>query len=125
MEVSGYSDRIIQKRLPEVLMEVGILAKKNALVATLSGGEAQRVGIARALIHNPDIIIGDEPTGNLDPKNAAEIMVIFERLHAIGKTIIISTHDSHLVDAKSHRVIEFGGTTIIRDESHGKYHGKV
>lgn len=122
MEVSGYSDRIIQKRLPEVLMEVGILAKKNALVSTLSGGEAQRVGIARALIHNPDIIIGDEPTGNLDPTNAAEIMIIFERLHAAGKTIIISTHDSALVDTKKKRVIEFGQTTIQRDETPGKYH---
>lgn len=107
MEVSGYPDSIIQKRLPEVLTEVGLLSKKEALVQTLSGGEAQRIGIARALIHNPDIIIGDEPTGNLDPENAKEIMMIFERLHKEGKTIVISTHDSQLVDSMKKRVIEF------------------
>lgn len=107
MEVSGYSDQIIRKRLPEVLTEVGLLSKKEALVRTLSGGEAQRIGIARALIHNPDIIIGDEPTGNLDPENAKEIMTIFNRLNRDGKTIIISTHDSQLVDMMQKRVIEF------------------
>lgn len=121
MEVSGYPDSIIQKRLPEVLTEVGLLSKKEALVQTLSGGEAQRIGIARALIHNPDIIIGDEPTGNLDPENAKEIMMIFERLHQEGKTIIISTHDSLLVDGMKKRVIEFGKCTIVRDENPGNY----
>jgi cell division transport system ATP-binding protein len=121
MEVSGYSDALIAKRLPEVLTEVGMLSKKNALVTTLSGGEAQRVGIARALIHNPEIIIGDEPTGNLDPVNAVEIMVIFGRLHAEGRTIIISTHDSNLVDRERQRVIEFRDGTIHRDQSNARY----
>lgn len=121
MEVSGYSDALIAKRLPEVLTEVGMLSKKNALVTTLSGGEAQRVGIARALIHNPEIIIGDEPTGNLDPVNAAEIMVIFGRLHAEGRTIIISTHDSNLVDRERQRVIEFRDGIIHRDQSNARY----
>ncbi len=107
MEVSGYPDHVIQKRLPEVLTEVGLLSKKESLVQTLSGGEAQRIGIARALIHNPEIIIGDEPTGNLDPDNARDIMTIFERLHREGRTIIISTHDSQLVDSMKKRVIEF------------------
>ncbi len=81
MEVSGYSDRVIEKRIPEVLTEVSMLSKRESLITMLSGGEAQRIGIARALIHNPDIIIGDEPTGNLDPDNASEIMTIFERLN--------------------------------------------
>jgi cell division transport system ATP-binding protein len=121
MEVSGYSDALIAKRLPEVLTEVGMLSKKNALVTTLSGGEAQRVGIARALIHNPEIIIGDEPTGNLDPVNAAEIMVIFGRLHAEGRTIIISTHDSALVDRERQRVVEFRDGKIYRDQSNARY----
>lgn len=121
MEVSGYPDSVIQKRLPEVLTEVGLLSKKESLVQTLSGGEAQRIGIARALIHNPDIIIGDEPTGNLDPDNAREIMTIFERLHREGRTIIISTHDSQLVDSMNKRVIEFDGGRIARDETPGKY----
>ena len=122
MEVSGYGDSLIAKRLPEVLTEVGMLAKKNALVTTLSGGEAQRVGIARALIHNPEIIIGDEPTGNLDPANAAEIMIIFSRLHAEGRTIIISTHDNALVDRERRRVIEFKNGKVYRDEHKARYH---
>jgi cell division transport system ATP-binding protein len=121
MEVSGYPDSVIQKRLPEVLTEVGLLSKKEALVQTLSGGEAQRIWIARALIHNPDIIIGDEPTGNLDPDNAWEIMAIFERLHQEWKTIIVSTHDSLLVNSMKKRVIEFSWGNIIRDETPGKY----
>jgi cell division transport system ATP-binding protein len=122
MEVSGYCDSLIAKRLPEVLTEVGMLSKKNALVTTLSWGEAQRVGIARALIHNPEIIIGDEPTGNLDPANAAEIMTIFRRLHAEGRTIIISTHDSALVDRERQRVIEFKEWQIQRDQVNSRYH---
>ncbi len=121
MEVSGYPDAMIRKRLPEVLTEVGLLSKKEALVQTLSGGEAQRIGIARALIHDPEIIIGDEPTGNLDPDNAREIMTIFNRLHREGRTIIISTHDSQLVDSMKKRVIEFGSGKIIRDETPGTY----
>ncbi len=107
MEVSGYSDRLITKRIPEVLMEVGMLSKKENFVTTLSGGEAQRVGIARALIHEPDIIIGDEPTGNLDPKNAEEIMTIFTRLSTAGKTVVLSTHDSQIVNSLKKRVITF------------------
>jgi cell division transport system ATP-binding protein len=107
MEVSGYSDSVIERRIPEVLTEVSMLSKKESRITMLSGGEAQRIGIARALIHNPDIIIGDEPTGNLDPDNAAEIMTIFDRLNREGKTIIISTHDSTLVDKMKKRVIEF------------------
>lgn len=121
MEVSGYPDSVIQKRLPEVLTEVGLLSKKEALVQTLSGGEAQRIGIARALIHNPEVIIGDEPTGNLDPENAREIMTIFERLHREGRTIIISTHDSQLVDSMKKRVLEFEAGRIVRDEKPGTY----
>lgn len=121
MEVSGYPDSIIQKRLPEVLTEVGMLSKREAALKSLSGGEAQRIGIARALIHNPDIIIGDEPTGNLDPENALEIITIFERLHKVWKTIIISTHDSALVDRSKKRVIEFSGGKIIRDQNPAQY----
>ncbi|MFZ4461770.1 MAG: cell division ATP-binding protein FtsE [Patescibacteria group bacterium] len=107
MEVSGYPDKLIERRIPEVLTDVNMLSKRDSFIPNLSGGEAQRIGIARALIHNPDIIIGDEPTGNLDPENAKEIMHIFERLNREGKTIIISTHDSSLVDQMKKRVIAF------------------
>lgn len=76
MEVSGYSDALINKRIPEILTEVWLLSKKDTLVQSLSGWEAQRVSIARALIHNPQILIWDEPTGNLDPENAKEIITL-------------------------------------------------
>jgi cell division transport system ATP-binding protein len=81
MEVCGYSDEAIRKRVPEVLSQVGLLQKKDKFIESLSGGELQRTAIARALIHNPEIIIGDEPTGNLDPKNALEIIALIEDLH--------------------------------------------
>lgn len=124
MEVSGYPDRLIERRIPEVLTEVGMLSKKDSFIPALSGGEAQRIGIARALIHNPDIIIGDEPTGNLDPDNAKEIMHIFDRLNREGKTIIISTHDSTIVDHMRKRVIAFEGGRCVRDQKPGTYSGK-
>jgi cell division transport system ATP-binding protein len=121
MEVSGYSDAIINKRIPEILTEVGLLSKKDTPIQSLSGGEAQRVSIARALIHNPQILIWDEPTGNLDPENAREIITLFDRLNKEGKTVIISTHDSNLVDTMKKRVIEFWKGKILRDEKIGTY----
>jgi cell division transport system ATP-binding protein len=121
MEVSGYSDSIINKRIPEILTEVGLLSKKDTPIQSLSGGEAQRVSIARALIHNPQILIWDEPTGNLDPENAREIITLFDRLNKEGKTVIISTHDSNLVDTMKKRVIEFWKGKILRDEKIGTY----
>lgn len=81
MEVSGYDMKTIHKRVPEVLSQVGMLTKKDKFIESLSGGELQRTAIARALIHQPDIIIGDEPTGNLDPKNAEEVIGLLEKLH--------------------------------------------
>jgi len=81
MEVCGYGNDVIRSRVPEVLTQVGMLDKQNIFVELLSGGEIQRTSIARALIHNPDIIIGDEPTGNLDPKNSREIIELLEKLN--------------------------------------------
>lgn len=81
MEVSGYDTRTISIRVPEVLAQVGLLTKKDKFIESLSGGELQRTAIARALIHNPEIIIGDEPTGNLDPKNAEEIIELLKKLN--------------------------------------------
>lgn len=121
MEVCGYSDEVIRKKVPEALEQVGLLIKKDKFVYELSGGEKQRIAIARALVHNPDIIIWDEPTGNLDPETAMEIMNIFLDLNSEWKTIILATHDSHVVDNLNKRVIAFKDKTILYDEENWKY----
>jgi len=121
MEVCGYSNSYIQKKVPEALEQVGLLIKKDTFVYELSGGEKQRVSIARALVHNPEIIIGDEPTGNLDPHTAHEIMEIFEDLNKDGKTVIIATHDKNIVDAFQKRVITFKDKEVKSDVKKGKY----
>ncbi len=116
MEVSGYDARTIAHRVPEVLAQVGLLTKKEKFIESLSGWELQRTAIARALIHNPEIIIGDEPTGNLDPKNAEEIIELLKELNKIGKTIIIATHDDRLVNSLKKRVIAFSDGKVVSDE---------
>jgi cell division transport system ATP-binding protein len=121
MEVCGYHRDEIMKRVPEVLAKVGLLAKKEKFIETLSGGEVQRTCIARALIHDPGIIIGDEPTGNLDRNNANEIMSLLEELHKNGKTIIVATHDEHIVNTMKKRVIAFADGEIVSDTIEGTY----
>ncbi|MCP4523443.1 MAG: ATP-binding cassette domain-containing protein [Candidatus Gracilibacteria bacterium] len=121
MEVCGYSDEMIRKKVPEALEQVGLLIKKDTFVYELSGGEKQRIAIARALVHDPDIIIGDEPTGNLDPDTAMDVMNIFLDLNAEGKTIILATHDAHIVDNLHKRVIAFKDHHMLYDKGNGKY----
>lgn len=121
MEVCGYSQKVIHKRIPEVLSQVWLLSKKDKFVETLSGGEIQRTGIARALIHHPNIIIGDEPTGNLDRHNALEVMYLLDTLNQQWKTIIIATHDEAIVNSMQKRVIAFQDGKIISDQQHGNY----
>ena len=121
MEVCGYSDKQITQRVPEVLSQVWLLNKKDNFIDTLSGGEAQRIAVARALIHNPDIIIWDEPTGNLDPHNANEIMTILQELNRWWKTIIIATHDDKIVNKLKKRVITFKDWFIFSDINNWNY----
>ncbi|NUJ97698.1 ATP-binding cassette domain-containing protein [Candidatus Gracilibacteria bacterium] len=121
MEVCGYKDQYVKKRVPEALKQVGLLIKKDKFVCELSGGEKQRVSIARALVHNPSVIIGDEPTGNLDPTTANEILDILIDLNKEGKTIIIATHDKNIVDKLKKRVILFKDKQIMSDEKRGMY----
>lgn len=121
MEVCNYKESDIIKKVPEVLEQVWLLLKKDKFVWELSWGEKQRVSIARALVHDPEIIIWDEPTGNLDPKTALTIMEIFEELHYLGKTIIIATHDQHIVNTYNKRVISFKNKKIFTDENPWKY----
>jgi len=124
MEVCGYKDSQIEKKIPQTLEQVGLLMKKDTRVQELSGWEKQRVSIARALVHDPSIIIWDEPTGNLDPLTAAEIMEIFEDLNKDGKTIIIATHDKNIVNAMKRRVITFSDKKVISDHEKWEYNLK-
>lgn len=121
MEVCGYSDEIIRKRVPETLEQVWLLIKKDKFVYELSGWEKQRVAIARALVHDPKIIIWDEPTWNLDPETAKEIMDIFLDLNLDWRTIIIATHDKNVVNDLDKRVILFQDKKIISDKEKWKY----
>lgn len=95
----GYSRTEIQARLIPVLEQVGLATKADCFPAQLSGGEQQRVSIARAIVNHPPLLLADEPTGNLDPENAWSVINIFRQLHASGMTVVITTHDQHLVEA--------------------------
>lgn len=121
MEVCGYSDDYVKRKVPEALKQVWLLVKKDKFVYELSGWEKQRVSIARALVHNPNIIIGDEPTGNLDPNTAQGIMDILIDLNNSWKTVIIATHDKHIVDIMKKRVIAFDEKSVVSDEKRWIY----
>ena len=125
MRVVGATKREIRKRVPEVLSEVGLSYKAKMLPRQLSGGEQQRVALARALVNRPLILIADEPTGNLNPKTAMEIMDIFEEINRMGTTIIMATHAKDIVDTMKKRVIEVSDGIIVRDEVGGVYHENV
>lgn len=121
MEVCGYSDDSIRKKVPEVLNQVWLLVKKDKFVQELSWWEKQRVSIARALVRDPDLIIGDEPTWNLDPETASGIIDIFKTLNESWKTVIIATHDKNIVDSMKKRVISFKDKEVFSDLEEGKY----
>ncbi len=124
MEVTGAAKRNIRRRVPEVLSMVGLGNKAKMLPGNLSGGEQQRVGIARALVNNPKIIIADEPTGNLDNETAWEIMSLLDQINKLGTTIIMVTHSHHIVDDMKKRVIAIEQGKIVRDEE-GGYHNAL
>lgn len=115
MEVCNYKDKDIIKKVPEVLEQVWLLLKKDKFISELSGWEKQRVSIARALVHDPKIIIWDEPTWNLDPVTALNIMKIFDELNKNWITIIIATHDKNIVNSFKKRVITFNDKKIFSD----------
>ena len=125
MRVVGATKREIRKRVPEVLSEVGLNYKAKMFPRQLSGGEQQRVALARALVNRPLILIADEPTGNLNPKTAMEIMDIFEEINRMGTTIIMATHAKDIVDTMKKRVIEVADGVIVRDEVGGVYHENI
>ena len=113
--------RVIKKRVPEVLTLVGLAEKYKSRPDQLSGGEQQRVALARALVNRPNILLADEPTGNLDPKNSFEIMKLLEEINERGTTVLVVTHNREIVNAFKKRVITMKKGVIISDEQEGGY----
>ncbi len=121
MEVIGKSPREIKKRVNEVLDLVGLKHKIRSFPNELSGGEQQRVAIARSIANAPKVLIADEPTGNLDPENSWEIMNLLEKINLQGTTILMATHNSQIVNTLKHRVIAIENGRIVRDQEEGVY----
>lgn len=121
LRVCEFPNRIIKKRVPEILRLVGLAEKYKSLPRQLSGGEQQRVAIARALINRPEILLADEPTGNLDPKNSYEIMKLLEEVNERGTTVLVVTHNKELVNTFQKRVITMRRGVIARDVEEGGY----
>jgi cell division transport system ATP-binding protein len=121
MEVSGTRNKEIKRAVPKMLQLVGLASKANNMPQELSGGERQRVAIARALIRQPKILIADEPTGNLDPKNAWEIIELLLKINRFGTTVLLTTHNKEIVNALKRRVITINRGRIIKDEEQGRY----
>ncbi|MCL5115735.1 MAG: cell division ATP-binding protein FtsE [Firmicutes bacterium] len=121
MEVVGASRKDIMKRVPQVLELVGLSRRRDHFPNELSGGEQQRVGIARALVNQPSYVVADEPTGNLDPDTAAEIMKLFQEINRRGATVVMATHAKDLVNQLQKRVVAIEGGRIVRDEARGAY----
>lgn len=120
--VIGRPTRVIRRRVPEVLQEVGLAEKYKSFPDELSGGEQQRVALARALVNRPDILLADEPTGNLDPKTSEEIMKLLEQINERGTTVLVVTHNKEIVNAMKKRVVTMHDGVIVSDEKEGEYH---
>ncbi|MFV0375566.1 cell division ATP-binding protein FtsE [Microbacterium sp.] len=121
LQVIGSSRAFIQQSVAEVLDLVGLEGKNKRLPHELSGGEQQRVAIARALVNRPQILLADEPTGNLDPATSVDIMQLLARINAGGTTVVMATHAAAFVDQMQRRVIELRGGVVVRDDTHGGY----
>ena len=121
MEVIETPRRKIKRRVLNVLDLVGLRHRADAYPNELSGGEQQRIAIARAIVNDPIMVIADEPTGNLDPETSWDIMEIFKEINAEGTTIVMATHDKEIVDAMGKRVIAIEDGNIVRDEASGVY----
>ncbi|MBI2109191.1 MAG: cell division ATP-binding protein FtsE [Parcubacteria group bacterium] len=121
MEVAGRTDEEIASDVPHVLDLVDLGNKMWNFPSELSGGEKQRIAIARAIINQPDVIIADEPTGNLDPLNTREIIEILNKIHEMGTTVLLTTHNKGVIDALRKRVITMDKGRIVRDDKSGRY----
>ncbi|MCR2809252.1 MULTISPECIES: cell division ATP-binding protein FtsE [unclassified Microbacterium] len=121
LQVIGSSRGFIQQAVPEVLALVGLAGKEKRFPHELSGGEQQRVAIARALVNRPQVLLADEPTGNLDPATSVDIMQLLARINSSGTTVVMATHEAGFVDQMKRRVIELADGEMVRDERHGGY----
>jgi cell division transport system ATP-binding protein len=121
MQIEGKENSEIEAEVPKVLEIIGLKDKLNNFPYELSGGEQQRLAIARALVNHPEIIIADEPTGNLDPYNSYEVVSLLQKINSAGRTVILSTHDREIINKLVKRVITLENGKIIRDESEGKF----
>ena len=121
LQVIGKSRAFIETSVPDVLRLVGLEEKASSYPSALSGGEQQRVAIARALVNRPELLLADEPTGNLDPGNSKEIMGLLERINLSGTTIVMATHDRSIVDRMQKRVVEVSDGRLVRDAQTAGY----
>lgn len=122
-QVIGKSKAFVETSVPDTLRLVGLEQKSSSLPAALSGGEQQRVAIARALVNRPELLLADEPTGNLDPHNSKEIMRLLSQINLSGTTIVMATHDPGIVDEMQRRVVEIQEGRIVRDAESASYQG--
>lgn len=121
LEVTEEQPKYIKRRVMETLDLVGLKHKARMFPTELSGGEQQRISIARSIVNSPKVVIADEPTGNLDPDTSWEIMKIFEEINTRGTTVVMATHNKDIVNKIKHRVIAIEGGMIARDEERGEY----
>ena len=121
LQVIGEGRQAIRKKVPEILRLVGLSTKLHSYPDQLSGGEQQRVSIARAFVNHPPLLLADEPTGNLDPETSIGIMQLIYRINRTGTTVVVATHDKEMVDKMRRRVVELREGRIVRDEQSGLY----
>ena len=122
MEAAGRNDDEIASDVPYILDLVDLADKATHFPSQLSGGEQQRVAIGRAIVNQPDVIVADEPTGNLDPINTYEIIEILKKINELGTTVVITTHNKGVVDALGKRVVTMDRGRVVRDDEKGQYH---
>ena len=121
LQVTAFAGRDMAKSVLQVLSLVGLKERQNAYPSQLSGGEQQRVAMARALVRNPDLLLADEPSGNLDPETSMEIFKLIERANMFGTTVVVATHARHIVDSMRKRVVELRHGSVVRDVRRGAY----
>lgn len=121
LEIVGFGNKEINHTIPRVLEIVGLTGKEKRMPPELSGGERQRVAIARAIVRQPKILIADEPTGNLDPKHAWDVIAVLEKVNKYGTTVLLTTHNMEIVNKLKRRVVTIADGRIVSDKAQGKY----